>query len=307
MDWAGLDLHTRVYNAALGLSFMTSTSRDPHECMSLWMTYGRHAFLPEAAALFGMRVRALHPPAAAVGLQGSQEFVQHFEASYKPLIEKALENSQPVLAWRGWPDYREAFWGIITETHDSAIGFQGTTMWSRSLSVPLVTCPLLCYVVEETSPRMPDHRELLKFSILNAQKVLHNRLDGDFGLITGPEAYEPWLERLAGDPQCVAHGVSANHCHLQMTRFVTYARQSAIRFLSHYRDGLSEDLQPLVDTLMAQCQGIGNALATSAEQTSVETLYHTKHGRETLATSVRGAQAFEQSIMSAIDELAAQL
>ncbi len=101
VDWAGLDLHYRAFSAALGHSFMTvSTGRDD-DCLAWWPAFGRDALLVEAAALFGVRLREVHPPEAARGLSDAPEFAQHFEASYKPIILRALENREPVIAWQG--------------------------------------------------------------------------------------------------------------------------------------------------------------------------------------------------------------
>ena len=101
-------------NAALGLSWMICVNRDEPN-VGLWSMYARDAFLIEAGRLFGMQIREIHTPEAARGLDVVAELDQHFDASYRPLIHRALEHGQPVLAWQGWPGDRERSWGVIRE------------------------------------------------------------------------------------------------------------------------------------------------------------------------------------------------
>src|SRR5690606_11352344 len=99
--------------AALGVSF-AAVSVGSESSPGWWTTYGRDAFLAPAARLFGLHVRDLHPPEVALEMTGAEEFGQHWELSYKPHIQQALRNGQPVLAWQGWPDVRWPFWGVVT-------------------------------------------------------------------------------------------------------------------------------------------------------------------------------------------------
>ncbi len=118
----------------------------------------RDARLIEACKLVGMQIREVHPPAAARGLESAAEFGQHFDASYRPLILRALENDQGVLAWRGWPSERELSWGWIRTACDEGVGFRGATIWSErelnSLRDDLLVRPAVqLYIVERISRR----------------------------------------------------------------------------------------------------------------------------------------------------------
>jgi len=114
--------------------------------------------LVEAGKRFGMQIREVHPPPAARGLEDAPEFAQHFDASYRPLILRALENEQHVLAWRGWAGDRELSWGWIRTACPDGAGFRGATIWSESeLDAPrddlLVRPAVQVYVVERiTTP-----------------------------------------------------------------------------------------------------------------------------------------------------------
>ena len=128
------DLH-----AALGLPLMVCAPRNEPDAR-IWPAYARDVFLIEAARAFGMTLRGIHPPQAARGLERVREFEQHFDASYRPLIARALENGQPVLAWQGWGGDFDYFWGIIERGCDNGVGFTGTVFApSTSPYAPLLT------------------------------------------------------------------------------------------------------------------------------------------------------------------------
>jgi hypothetical protein len=89
-----------LINALLGRSVQLSADADD-DCLRGWADYGHDVFLPTAGRALGLRIRDLHPAAAARGLRQAAGFQQHFDASYRPLIERALEHNQPVIAWLG--------------------------------------------------------------------------------------------------------------------------------------------------------------------------------------------------------------
>ena len=301
--WAGLELDYDSLCAAAGLSFMTASTGRDDDCLASWMARGRDACLVEAAALFGLRLREIHPPDAARDLDRAPEFAQHFEASYQPIVRHALKNGQPVLAWGGWADRRHAMWGVITEPDARGIGLAGTTIWSAGRTVPLISPPAQLYVVEEVAPRRPTDQVLLCLSINAARRALHDELGGRWGLVTGPRAYDHWALRLAGDVVCPPCGDGAGRCHWRMARCVASARQTAVRYLDCQRDGAAAQVQPLIDTVITHCRGLTDALAASRDEESVRRLIGSPQGRQALADGVRAAQACERAIAAAIDEL----
>ena len=218
-EQGGCDIDFDELNAALGLSWLVSAVPSEDDLAS-WLMYARDAFLIEAGCLYGMTIRDLHPPEAARGLSGLQEFGQHFDASYRPLILRALEHAQPVLAWQGWPGDRGLSWGIITNTCEDGIGLAGCLPNPQDVvgtgravpgaapqangvgdgtSLPSVTLerpPVQLYVVEAMRPTQPDPQELIEVVLNHAQQILDNALEARFGVITGPAAYYAWIDRL---------------------------------------------------------------------------------------------------------------
>jgi len=182
---AGHEIDLGDLIAAMGLSWMACTEPDEPNVAD-WSMYARDAFLIPAAQLFGLTVREVHPPPAARGLDRAAEFEQHFDASYRPLIHRALEHGQPVLAWRGWPKVWKLWWGVISETCNEGVGFRGKLYPSPDLSFVeshvLSAPPTQLYVVETISPRHPTKRELDEFGAEQRRIVQSGKLDERFGI-----------------------------------------------------------------------------------------------------------------------------
>lgn len=147
--------------------------------------------LPEAGRLFGIRLRAMHPPRARDGLSDSAEFAGHFADSYVPLIQRAIENGQPVLTLHGWSPKSPATWGIVDRSEKG-----GEELWGavpeRFEPMQLSHPALQCYVVEELEVVEPTAESLLARGAETALN-LHERGARVYpGLITG----ETVLKRL---------------------------------------------------------------------------------------------------------------
>jgi hypothetical protein len=302
LRWAGADVQYRSLNAAMALSLRTTAVRGK-TCLGWWSTHASDRFLPQAADMFGIRIRELHPPEASTGLADRSQFAQHFEASYAPLIRRALENQQPVLAWQGWPDARASLWGIITGISDDGVGFSGTTMWSRGQRVPLVLPPVQVYVVEDIHPKRPAADELLAQAVLRFHRTMHDR-SLDESIVMGSTAYEEWFQRLESDEVCPTCGDRGGRCHVQHARCVTSDRSSAIRFFLHYRDGADKEVRNCLDALLVQCRGVIDVLTASRDDAAVDALVDTSQGRRALRLAVRAAQSFDAATADAIDHLA---
>ena len=303
---AGCEVHYRSLNAALGLSFMTSV-RDPGRCLASWMAEGRDALLGRTAPRFGIRLRELHPPDAAAGLEDAPEFAQHFEASYKPLIKRMLEHDQPVLVSGGWPGKSSGQWGIIASVCDEGIGLSGTTLGSGSELVPLAAPPVQAYVVEEVAPHVPSDDELFRLVVCNACVVVQNRTDPRFGTTTGPGVYDSWLERLRHKHVCATCRGRGAGCHKRTASAVTLARESAVEFLSHHRDALSGPPRHNVDKLIAECKGVIQALGLSCDLSAVQQLLESEDGRAKLARDVELAHTHETAIRDYLGQLSEML
>lgn len=225
----GVDLDRDAIHAALGLCWGI-VAGDDDTPLSEWPGLARDRFLVPAATMFGIRVRGLHPPAAAKNLHAAAEFVQHFDASYRPLIHRALEHGQPVLAWRGWDSAPPLHWGVIRAAGDRGIGFEGDvpchgTASQRAMepapswefehsrragderawlpdeghgwrSAVLVRCPTQVYAVEAIEPRMPSSDDLTALILDHARTALAGQGCADFGVLTGPAAIDRWITRI---------------------------------------------------------------------------------------------------------------
>ena len=144
----GIEIDHTDLLEALGIDNPAGPSPTPGPTM-----FDRDARLIETGKHFGMQIRDVHPPEAARVLEAAAEFDQHFDASYRPLILRALENNQSVLAWRGWAEERELSWGWIRAACEEGVGFRGATIWSErelnSLRNDLLVRPAIqLYIVE---------------------------------------------------------------------------------------------------------------------------------------------------------------
>lgn len=190
---AGLTLAIDDVHAALGLPLLIAAAPD-HPPLH-WPSLARDSFLIPAARLFGLDIRDLHPPEAARGLERAVGFRQHFDASYQPLIARALEHGQPVIAWQGWADDAALSWGIVEAQTALGVGFAGTPFPSSSWSANRVTLsgpPVQVYVVEAIAPRRPDDHALLRAVLRHGRAAFDGTLSERYGLSTGPAALALW-------------------------------------------------------------------------------------------------------------------
>ncbi|GJM26333.1 MAG: hypothetical protein DHS20C16_27480 [Phycisphaerae bacterium] len=144
---------------ALGVGFGFFFTQPPDEDFPVLAECHDFA-LPEAAALFGIRLRAMHPPRARYGLADSAEFADHFDDSYVPLIQRALENGQRVLTFRGWSADVSATWGIVDRYERDTHALWGTVP-NLPEPVQLNQPALQCYVVEEIQSAKPSALDVL--------------------------------------------------------------------------------------------------------------------------------------------------
>ena len=267
---AGYEIDHDDLNAAMAWSWMICANPDEPD-IGLWSMYARDAFLIEAGRLFGMQIREIHPPEAARGLEASAEFDQHFDASYRPLILRALEHGQPVLAWQGWPGERMMSWGVLGESCDEGVGFRGMTLASDAeFASPslrtLVRPPIQVYVVERITPRVPRNVELLDAALSHARIVLGNQLNDRFGVITGPAAIDEWIARLSYPSRAATvrertvPPVARLPGSDRHAASVISGCESTIRFLQRHLPNAPSDRANTIRTLISESQAIADAM-----------------------------------------------
>jgi len=294
--------------AALGVSFAAvSTGIEPSP--GWWMTYGRDLFLQPAARLFGFELRPIQPFQVGLGMVQAGEFAQHFEQSHKPLILRALENNQPVIAWQGWPDFRWPFWGVITGFENNQ--FTGTTIWTNGQIQYLTEPALQCYVVERCDPYLPPRDQLFAMSIGHAHAYMNQAPYDPMifdttppTIVTGPQAFdawENWFEKT--DFKAPANAQCWND-HRQHAEFLGAARSSAARFLNRCRDVADPEQLEWIGSAIDCCESMVNRLAESRDEVMVQSLFSTYQSRQKLLETIHAAEADDRRLAMQIEQLA---
>ncbi len=245
-------------NAALGLS-VTPVAVKAVDDLSRWPAYGRDFHLAPVASMLGLHLRHLHPPDVGLDMSRADEFDQHFELSYRPLIQRALENDQPVIAWRGWEDETLPSWGVVTGM--SGRMFTGC-MAGTGKTYVLTGSAWQCYVVERQEKTAVDEVDLATAALRHADTMLQvgmlqaeaGRAVGD--VLLGDAAHlhwRGWLE--TSDPK--QSDVNLNRCR-RYAEFLSHGRMSAKRFWGEIAGRLPSEYLPMepeeAETLASACE-----------------------------------------------------
>ncbi len=201
----GGDVDLDRVHAALGLGLLLCAAPDDSDVRT-WPGYARDAFLVDGGQLLGLTIRPMHPPEAARGLAGAAEFRQHFDASYRPLVCRALEHDQQVLAWCAFSGDRTRNWGIITDTCEGDLGLRGTIITERGCETDIAveTPPWQVYVIERVDARRPDGDAFAQAIVRHTRTALDGSLDETFGIVTGAAALGEWAARIGDVPSDVS-------------------------------------------------------------------------------------------------------
>ncbi len=302
---AGCDVDIDDLSAALGLSWMVCAVPGDSN-LARWPMYARDAFLIEAGRLFGLGIREIHPPEAARGLSNASEFRQHFDASYRPLLRRAVDNGQAVLAWRGWPDHREMMWGLITRPCEEGVGFAGVT-FSSSQSVAadeemvLEKPPIQLYVVETANPVQPDPYALWRLSLDHVLSVLANELAERFGVLTGPAAYNAWIDRLRRERAAGPPESDSAVGHNRLAAYVVAAHQSTLRFLDAQLSYGTPRQRGAIEVMVHGCRKIVTSLEEYLELAAVRAMSQTTTGREKLIHGVAATRDATATVLSRLE------
>lgn len=303
---AKVELDYDDLSAALGLSFLVCAPRG-EVCPQDWSDYAQDWNLIEAARLFGLELRPLHPPEAADGLERAAEFGLHFEDSYAPLIRMALEHNQPVLAWQGWSGPRNMQWGVITGTGGDGVGFRGTTVGGTGQTVALRAPAVQCYVVEFGVGRTPIEPELMRFAVRAARRVVRNEIPATFGVTTGAAAYDAWLDWLKRKPTAAETAAARAAAHAGLACRIAAARQSAIAFLTRYREAAPPASQPAVDATIQQCSAVVDLLRSAGDPAAAAREPADASDVAQAEAAVTAARRYEQAVAGAVEALASRL
>ena len=259
-----------------------------------WPTYARDAFLEPASRLFGLTIRGIHPPEASRGLHDAAEFDQHFDASYRPLILRALEHGQPVLAWQGWHGEHEFSWGLVEAGADDSAILTGRVFGSSERSEGAASCVLerpavQVYVVESVAPATPSLDELWSLTRRHARTALQDGLRDRFGVTTGPAAYDAWLDLLRV-PTSLAPLCAASAC----------AHDCAARVLDRISHDNSVCEADLARTLRDRCREVAAAMGNLANAERTRMLLESEDGRRYTSSMLRSVQAAGRSMLNSL-------
>jgi len=286
---AGYELDLDDLVCTLGLPWLfCSVSSEPD--VARWPMYARDAFLIPSARLFGIDIRAMHPPETARGLDRVAEFEQHFDASYRPLVHRALENGQAVLAWRGWSGGCDLMWGRITGACSEGAGFRGLVVVETGSDGRSMTCPTLLerpatqlYVVERITLKLPTRAELLKAVIEHASVALGSGLADRFGVVGGPAALEAWRANTLD----ASDGINRiDSCH-DVALCIMAMQQAALRFLRRKGGPEGAAYAPVVSLFAREAD---NIMAILGGMRSIDRLagwLSSPMGREIIASKIR--------------------
>ncbi|NOX59093.1 MAG: hypothetical protein GXP29_09580 [Planctomycetes bacterium] len=248
--------------------------------------------LPEAADLFGIRLRALHPPRARFGLDHSAEFAEHFEDSYVPLIERAVAHGQPVLALRGWPAESGATWGLILPDECGNDPLRGVAGGSRDV-IPLVEPALQCYVIEEVHPEQPQADDVLLCGARAAVRLVEEGPRVYPGLLLTPQTLAGVAKVLERSPDVEALQVVRNVASVLAAR-----RGAAARYLEQHAEGMRTQFKDNVRTLRQLCeQSAKNAHRLSS------VINESGQNRDAARNSLAGLSQQSGEMMSVIETI----
>ncbi len=300
-----IDVAYEELTATLGLgAAVVATDYDE---LGWWATYARDATLIATAERFGVQLRELHPPEAAVGLAESSEYGRHFQDSYVPLIREALEQGQPVLAWRGWPPPRDRLWGVLVEQTDDML--LGLTLWHGGRPLPLIGPAHQVYIVERVT-RTPEQAfgpaEQFVYAAEQAIDMWHGKWGRAAGVVTGAAAYDRWCQALSDASQRSVRGMSLPRQHSQLVRVFVSARRYLATWLRSIASGLRAEHVELAAHWAAACDQSAATLADHEVSECVEQIMG-RSGAECVCRTLEEVRRTEQvAIQKLEDQLAAR-
>ncbi|MHC5111036.1 MAG: hypothetical protein ACYTHJ_14285 [Planctomycetota bacterium] len=303
---AGQQTDIDEIHALLGLStLITAASHDPDPMA--WTGYARDAFLIPASKALGMSIRQLHPPEAAVGLGSAEAYRQHFDASYRPLIARALENDQPVLAWSGWDGRLYRSWGRITNMLpdsdlDHSVALSGTissggAQHAFPTPVRLVSPPLQVYVVESIAPETAaDASSRFWLALQHASSGFSESVCRRFDVATGARAVAQWASSIKS--KALGSMVAPRFVSVQVmfATSVLSSYASATRFIQRYLNENNDDCGAAINTVLMSCTHAGNLLSDLANDSRARQIFSSREGMANVVSELDRLQHVQHDI-----------
>ncbi|MBU0638952.1 MAG: hypothetical protein KKB50_08820 [Planctomycetes bacterium] len=297
---AGQDRDVPYDELVTVLGLGCATVAVPDECLAWWWTYARDAALPTAAALYGLRLRPLHPREAAAGLETAAEYADHFRDSYVPLVLAALAHGQPALVWGGWPEPLNRFWGVIASAQKTSLS--GFTIRSDGQPHKLTAPALLVYVVEDHQPDDSAEEPAVLFTHAARVAVQHWRGEPTTlpNVAIGEQAYDVWQERLAADEPCPVCADSSARCQSQMMHVRVSARRHLTAWLRRTARELDQPQREQAARWASACERVAERLQPYTHSQAIQALLSSPTGRAELRQAVADTRAIESEAVRAL-------
>lgn len=300
---ADLSLDSIAFTALLGLG--AAVTADPKACLRTWPAVARDAVLDRTGNLVGIQLRELHPPSASAGLERSAEFPQHFIDSYVPLINRALEADQQVLAWRGWPAPHQTDWGLITQRKGKQlIGHAGISAETAlAEKTPLPDAAYQVYVVERVDPTIYPNRPAVE-SYEHVVKATCEFWDGslvaDRRVFSGQRAYTALMETLNEEAICPRCEVFGTTCLAQVIQHLIAARTSLRAWLAKTGEALTPPHSLTAHRWGQTCEAVVARLQPYTDPARLDEMITLATGRQEVAGAIELAAGMENAMFETL-------
>ena len=286
--------------AALGLGSAIIANTD--DTFGWWSAYARDTALDATAALYGLRLRDLHPPEASAGLRHSIEFPQHFHDSYEPLIRAALAHGLPVLVWRGWPPPRDHMWGVITDARGGML--VGHSLWHDGRPLPMTGPAHQAYVVEACRPPdvAPSREALFFIAARHLHAQWNDRWTAHPTILTGNAAWRALEEGIETPSEAFDRALPMPRQIMQTARTLSSARRTFAAWLREVGPRLDPQPVQLAARWSRTCDRVANLLSSFQSDESVRTILAAADGVEQVRATIRGCADLEAALVAQLDE-----
>jgi len=288
--------------AALGLG--TATVAVPDDPLGWWCTCARDLWLAETAKLYGLQLREMHPPQTALGLGRSPEYAQHFRDSYVPLVARALEHEQLVLAWCGWPSPCDRLWGVITHVDGQML--VGQTLSRDRRSLPLTGPANQLYIVEGFDPpglESATPTDFFDHAARAASAMWSGAWAAELDIQMGPSAYQVWQTTLRASAKEPAATPSLHSQQSRATRVHAAARTYLATWLRRIAGALAGDRIQMAAHWANACDRIAERLLPYESADVVRELLDQPGGVDRICRALDDICALESNVVETLETL----
>lgn len=300
---AQIELDETHATALLGLGSIITA--DPPSCLRSWPKAGRDAALLSTAELIGIQLRELHPPSASRGLNRSAEFDQHFRDSYIPLMRRALESDQSLLAWCGWPAPYRNEWGLITHAKDGQFSGQifSASDEQASKEFTLENAAYQVYVVERIDPLVFPTRtpaQCYEHVAEITRRFWDGTLLADRQVLSGQRAYELLMETLFDEKICPQCEMRGTRCLAEVIQNLTQARSIQRAWLTTIGEQLTPPHSLTAHRWAQTCEAVVARLQPYQDAAKLDEMITLATGRQEVAGAIELAAGMENALIETL-------